>query len=127
MLNFIGYREGSQAEASFAVARTVHAIFKNVRVFRDEPLLEHPEDPSNLLFFASDGPLAFNIPDDAHFENEVCQQIQRSFHDWEVLKQVPDGPLVTDARNPLARLQMPVAEKHFAAMNRLLPREVWLD
>ncbi|MEO7037776.1 MAG: fused MFS/spermidine synthase [Polyangiaceae bacterium] len=127
MLNFIGYQEGSQAEASFAVSRTIRSVFRNVRVFRDEALLERSEDPSNLLFFASDAGVEFNIPADAHFENEVCEQTQRSFQDWEVLKQVPSGPVITDARNPLARLQMPVAERHFAAMNRMLPSEVWLD
>ena len=127
MLNFIGYQEGSQAEASFAVARTVRTVFKNVRVFRDEPLLDHPDEPSNLLFFASDAGIAFSVPANAHFENEVCEQTQRSFQDWEVLKQVPSGPVITDAQNPLARLQMPVAESHFAAMNRMLPSEVWLN
>ena len=127
VLNFIGYHEGSQAEATFAVARTIRAVFPKLRVFRDAPLGEDPDDPGNLLFFASDASLGFTIPADAHFENQVCEQVQRSFQAWEVLIQVPSGALITDARNPLSRLQIPIAEKHFAAMNRLLPSDVWLD
>jgi hypothetical protein len=127
VLNFIGYHEGGRAEASFAVARTIRAVFPNVRVFRDAPLLEDPGDPGNLLFFASEAALDFTIPADARFENQVCEQVQRSFQAWEVLQQVPAGALITDARNPLSRLQIPIAEKHFAAMNRLLPSDVWLN
>jgi hypothetical protein len=39
---------------------------------------------------------------------------------------VPDGDLVADARNPLARLQLPLAEDRFRAMNELLAPEIWL-
>jgi spermidine synthase len=125
-LNFIGYPAGQQAEASFAVARTIQAVFAQVRVFRDAPLNEEPESPGNLLFFASDAPLELDIPESAQFESAVCERILRSFQGWEVLKHVPPGPLITDAKNPLARLQVRATEKHFAAMNELLPLEVWL-
>ncbi|HEY0464255.1 MAG TPA: hypothetical protein VGC79_08605, partial [Polyangiaceae bacterium] len=111
---------------SFAVARTIKAVFANMRVFRDAPLTEEPESPGNLLFFASEGALKFDIPTDAQFESATCEQILRSFQTWEVLRQVPPGALITDARNPLARLQILTAEKHFAAMNELLPAEIWL-
>jgi hypothetical protein len=97
-----------------------------VRVFRDAPLTEGPEDPGNLLFFASNDALQFSIPADAQFEGTACEQIVRSFQSWEVLTNVPGGPLITDAKNPLARLQMGATEKHFSAMNELIPREVWL-
>ncbi|MEO6598858.1 MAG: fused MFS/spermidine synthase [Polyangiaceae bacterium] len=127
VLNFIGYHQGAQAEANFAVARTIRAVFHNVRVFLDAPLLEESGRPGNLLFFATDGDLVFTIPEQARFENETCEQIQRSFLSWEVLKHVPDGRVITDARNPLSRLQIPIEEEHFAAMNKLLPREVWLN
>jgi hypothetical protein len=39
----------------------------------------------------------------------------------------PAGPLITDAHNPLARLQLPIAEEHFSAMNKLLPTDVWVQ
>jgi SAM-dependent methyltransferase len=126
VLNFIGYHVGEQAEASFAVARTVKAAFATLRVFRDAPRADEPDTPGNLLFFASDGGLDFDIPANAQFDSAVCEQILRSFQTWEVLRQVPTGAVITDAKNPLARLQIRTAEKHFAAMNELIPPEVWL-
>lgn len=53
--------------------------------------------------------------------------IAGSFGAWQILQTVPEGPSITDARNPLARLQLPIAERHFKAMNELLPVEVWLN
>jgi hypothetical protein len=43
-----------------------------------------------------------------------------------IFQRVPDGPAITDAWNPLARLQLASAEEHFKAMNELLPLDVWL-
>ena len=45
----------------------------------------------------------------------------------EAFETLPDGPLITDDHNPLARLQLPIAEEHFRAMNELLPSAVWLN
>jgi hypothetical protein len=109
------------------VARTLRAVFPTVRVFRDSDPTEKPENVANLIFFASDSDLDFTIPADAHFESRACETTLRSLKAWEVFQNVPDGALVTDERNPLARLQLPVAEDHFAAMNKLLPPEVWLE
>ncbi len=125
-LNFVGHQSGPRAEASWVVARTVRAVFPNVRVFRDSPPDDRPDAPGNLIFFASDEALEFAIPDNVRFQRDSRAQVLRSFQDWEVLKRVPDGPLVTDRHNPLARLQLPIAEEHFQAMNELLPRKVWL-
>jgi SAM-dependent methyltransferase len=125
-LNFAGYDRGPKAEASRAVARTVRAVFRHVRSFRDDPPADGVEDVGNLVFFASDEDLDFTLPPDAAFENASCRRVLRSFTRWEVLQDVPEGPTITDSRNPLARLQIPIAEDHFAAMNELLPVEVWL-
>ncbi len=51
----------------------------------------------------------------------------QSFQEWEVLRQVPDGDIITDSRIPLAQLLLPFAEEHFEGMNKLLPLEVWLQ
>ncbi len=126
-LNFAGYQEGPHAEASYAVARTLSAVFRNVRVFRDRDPGDHPGDVSNLAYFATDGALDFKVPVGAWFENDTSRHVLQSFETWEVLKVVPDGLLVTDGHNPLARLQLPVAEAHFEAMNALLPVDVWLQ
>jgi spermidine synthase len=125
-LNFVGFHEGSEAEASFAVARTIRAAFRHVKAFHDSAP-DPKKNLANTIFFASDAPLDFHVPSDAQFENPVSEQIQRSFVTWPTLQSVPDGPLITDARNPLARLQLPVAEQHFNAMNELLPPAVWLN
>jgi hypothetical protein len=125
-LNFVGYTNGSNSDATLAVARTLHAVFPSVHAFRDEAAEDRPGEPANLLFFASDEPLDFTVPASARFENKQCEYLLRTFSAWETLRQVPDGPLVTDANNPLARLQLPVAEAHFEAMNGLLPIEMWL-
>jgi spermidine synthase len=125
-LNFVGFHESSRAEASFAVARTLRGVFKNVRAFRDSaPNSAKPV--GNTIFFASDDALEFRIPEGTRFQNQTSEQLQRGFVAWPVFATVPQGPLITDARNPLARLQLPVAAAHFEAMNELLPLEVWLN
>jgi spermidine synthase len=124
-LNMVGYHDGPRSEATLAVARTLGSVFPRVRVFRDSALSDHPDEPANLVFFASDGALDFTIPADAWFENEVCEANLRSFQRWEVLERVAEGPLVTDEHNPLARLQLPVAVEHYGAMNELLNAAVW--
>ncbi|MEP6654805.1 MAG: fused MFS/spermidine synthase [Myxococcales bacterium] len=126
VLNFAGYYAGPKAEASFAVARTLRAVFSTVRSFRDSALDVRPGEASNLIFFASDGALDFERLQQATSPNPVAENILRSFFGWEVLKEVPAGPVITDGRNPLARLQLPIAEEHFKDMNQLLPRELWL-
>jgi hypothetical protein len=39
-----------------------------------------------------------------------------------------DPPLAhyADELNPLARMELPIADEHAAAMKKLLPMEVWL-
>jgi SAM-dependent methyltransferase len=125
-VNFAGYQRGPNAAASWAVARTLRAVFPVVRIFRDSDPEVRPNEVGNMIYFASDAPLDFTIPTGARFESEVCETTLRALEGWEVLQELPDGPIVTDELNPLTRLQLPTAEEHFAAMNTLLPREVWL-
>jgi SAM-dependent methyltransferase len=125
-LNFAGFYGGVEAEATYAVARTVRAIFPHVRAYRDSaPELSGPV--GNIVFFASLSPLEFKILPNARFDTERMEHFVRGKAAWPILEQVPPGPLVTDARNALARLQLPIAERHFAAMNEMLPAEVWLN
>ncbi len=126
-LNFPGYPDGPGAQASEAIARTLRTVFSSVRAFADSSPEDRTLGVANITFFASDAPLSFEIPADARFENGSCRSVLRSFVSWEVLRNVPDGPLITDRWNPLTRLQLAVAEAHFEAMNELLPREVWLQ
>jgi spermidine synthase len=126
-LNIPGYVDGPKAAASEAVARALHNVFPVVRAFQDaDPATNRWGGFANIVFFASDTPIDLQIPDNAQFEDDTCKDILQSFTKWEVLRTVPAGPLLTDQWNPLARLQLPVTEDHFRAMNELLPREVWL-
>ena len=126
VLNFAGFTQGTQARATWAVAQTLRAAFAEVRAFADGPLDERPDEARNVVFFASDASLAFTLPLVFHPENASCETVLQSFQRWELPVPFPDEFVITDARNPLARLQLPVAEDHFDAMNKLLPREAWL-
>lgn len=125
-LNFVGYQTGPKAAANWAVERTLRSVFSQVRVFRDSDPRDQPDEIGNMIFFASDGAMDFSIPANARFESERCGLVLRSLEGWEVFQHLPDGPIITDELNPLARLQLPIAEDHFAVMNTLLPKEVWL-
>lgn len=125
-LNFVGYQRGPHVEATWLITRTIRAVFQNVRIFRDRAPDSNPDWAVNLTFFASDSEVSFDIPSDATFEGEACERIARTFQDWEILKDVPTGALITDQHNSIARLQLAAAEDHFEAMGRLLPRGVWL-
>jgi SAM-dependent methyltransferase len=124
-LNFAGYEDGAKATPSRAVLRTLKTVFPNVRVFRDMPPNEEPDAAANLVYFASDGSLDVEIPKDAWFESAACRHILQSFAGWEV--HLSDGELITDARNPLGQMQIPVFEEHFEDMRKMLPLEVWLQ
>ena len=124
-LNMVGFQHGPRAQATWAVHRTLRAEFPVVRAFRDGPLERHPDATTNITFFASDRPLDFAIPRDAAFNDAYCAKILPAMASWEILENVPSGEVITDARNPLGRLQLAVAEAHYEAMAELLPPEVW--
>ena len=79
------------------------------------------------MFFASEGALDFKVGMNATFDDPACERVLTGFQNWEVENPEPSGLLITDAHNPLARLQLPIAEEHFPAMNKLLPIAVWVQ
>ncbi len=97
-----------------------------MRAFREGPQTAKSPALSNLLFFASDRALDVRVPANAAFESATCRELQLSMAEFEILQQVAAGPVVTDAQNALARLQLPVAEQLFYAMRELLPDEIWV-
>ena len=125
-LNMVGFQRGPHASATWAVARTLRAEFPIVRAFRDSPLDHRPDETANIIFLASTGTLDFEIPRGAHFNDGICAKTLPFLRDWEVLQHVPPGDVITDAHNPLARLQLAVAEEHYGVMRKLLPSEVWI-
>lgn len=126
-LNFVGYQRGPHVESSLAIMRTLRAAFTTVKAFREIDPNEMPDAMYNIVFFASDASVDFVVPEGATFENEICEGILRSLARREVLRQPTSGPIITDDRNPLARLQLATASDHFAFMKQMLPPEVWLN
>lgn len=126
VLNMVGFVEGKHASATYAVARTLSAVFPRVHAYRDGTPRDRSESLSNVIFFASDRPLAFEIPARGDFETESCRLSMSSSLSSEVLRRVPQGPLITDSYNPMPRLQEAVVAAHFRTMNELLPPEVWI-
>jgi len=125
-LNMVGFQGGPHAEATWAVARTLRSEFPQVRAFRDNPKEHRPDRTTNIIFFASDGPIDVTIPEGFRFNDSICEKVLPALSSWEILQDVPAGDLITDEHNPLGRLQLVVAEEHFEAMNEMLPLEVWI-
>lgn len=61
VLNFVGFATGPHVEATLAVRSTLLAQFTNVHAYRDSALDHAPGEVSNIIFFASDSPVAFAI------------------------------------------------------------------
>jgi hypothetical protein len=101
-------------------------VFPHVRLFRDHAPAQGPAELGNLIFFASESELSFDVPRDAEFENDTCRELALGLASYEVLDVPPPGAHLTDERNALPRLQLAIADDHFVAMQRLLPRELWL-
>jgi spermidine synthase len=126
-LNFVGFRNGPGAGATRAIRSTLESRFANTRVFTDEPLDSDPDGLSNLVFFSSDSALELVLSAGEHFESARCAEIARSLAQWELPKPSEGGQVITDEKNPLSALQLPIAEAHFYAMKKLLPADVWLN
>lgn len=117
-LNFFGFDRGPEAEATWAVVNTVKAVFAHVRVFRDSPR-QQDAGATNLVIFAAQDELGF----------DEMQQVNRAM--WSRFQAQEVSPrdstaLISDARNPLGRMQVPIAESHFEIMSELLPASIWL-
>lgn len=121
-LNFVGGTVGPEAEATALVAQTLRAVFPHVRVFRDEGPAE--ERIVNVVFFASETDLALETLARVRFRDPRRESALRSLFSREIQPRAAQA--ITDARNPLHRLELPIAEQHALAMNRLLPPAVWI-
>lgn len=127
-LNLVGSHQGTLAASPEAVLATIRAVFPHVRVFRDQPPGRHPEQLSNVMFFASTQPIVFADPSMMNFNGVACERTLRHFEAWDVTDLLaPSGPVVTDDYNPLSRLALPVTERFRESMNELYPLEFWLN
>jgi len=125
-LNMVGFQRGPHAAATWAVERTLRAEFPLVRAFRDSPLDHRADQTNNIVFFASDASLDFEVNPLGQFNDTLCAKILPPLKNRELVTDVPPGDIITDSHNPLTRLQLPVAEEHYRAMQQLLPFDVWL-
>lgn len=125
-LNIVGAERGSLSRSAHAVNRTLRHVFPHVRAFRDGPPQTTEEaSMANIIFFASTEPVVFARP--THFESETCEEMLRSFQNWEVLRDAdPAAPIIHDSNNALAVLSIPVTEAYREAMNELYPTTFWL-
>ncbi|HTV25512.1 MAG TPA: fused MFS/spermidine synthase [Polyangiaceae bacterium] len=124
-LNMVGFQQGPHAAATAAIETTLRAAFPQVRAFRDSPLEHRADQTNNIIFFASDAPLDFELERGHRYGDALCADILPALKNRE-LGALPPGDIITDGHNPLTRLQLPVAEEHYQAMQQLLPIDVWL-
>lgn len=123
-LNFVGGVAGPEGEATLLVGQTLRAEFPHVRAFKDDS----NEQITNVIFFASDTNLQLENVQHVRFPHRARERVRRALLEHELA--LPDAsPMrtITDAFNPLNRLELPIAEVHAAAMNQLLPADVWLN
>jgi hypothetical protein len=124
-VNFVGGVTGPDSEATVLVGQTLRSEFRHVRAFTDAG--DYPI--KNVTFFASDEDLQLEVIEKLRFQHRDREEARRGFFTNEL--QIPRAgnttQLITDEYNPLSRLQLPIAEAHAAAMNKLLPPEIWLD
>ncbi|KAJ1920151.1 hypothetical protein H4219_001524 [Mycoemilia scoparia] len=129
-LNFVG--EVGSGKSFDYVVRTLRSVFSHIRCFADTK----PDGDSiaNIVFFASDRPIKFHIPD--HIakprpsEQTTRTHILSGMMDMEldIDKYIGDnsaGEIITDTYNPLSQFQIPSAIKHWQIMRDTFPSTFW--
>lgn len=122
-LNFVGHSDDAESAPASAIAKTLQAVFREVRLYGDD---SDREALTNLVFLASDLPIEASTRD-SNTKAEQCSLPIQALSRVDRLLGMPQGSVLTDAMNPLTRLSLSVAEEHFVAMNALLPPGVWLN
>lgn len=113
IVNAVGAPTGPLSLPIAAVGRTLGEAFEHVEVFAEYPALSERR-PQNLVLVASAAPFArAGLP--AYLEDHRLE-----------FEGAAAAPVVTDARNPLARLSQPVADAFHEAMRTLYPAAVWV-
>lgn len=123
-LNFVGGDSGPEGMATQLVGLTLRAEFRHVRAFKDDS----DERITNVIFFASDSDLQIQNVQRVRSSHRGREEARSKLLEHELqLRDDPTSRIITDAFNPLNRLELPVAEAHAAVMNELLPIAVWLN
>ncbi|KAJ1898410.1 hypothetical protein LPJ66_002772 [Kickxella alabastrina] len=134
-MNYVGIPNDHRSMAH--ITATLRTTFEYVRCFI-EPNPARKDDPekdtsgvlSNMMFFASDAPLNFQIPavDSSPGRNTSLRKavLSEMLANEIILPNDAVRPL-TDAWNPLSEWQLPGAIQHWHAMRSIFPEEYWLD
>jgi len=123
-LNFVGGVTGPEGEATLLVGQTLRAEFPHVRAFMDDS----NQRITNVIFFASDADLQIENVQRVRFPHRAREEARHALLEHALpLRSDRSARIITDAFNPLNRLELPIAETHAAAMNQLFPADVWLN
>ena len=137
VLNIVAYHHGEHAAFAEAVVRTLRAVWRRVRCFRDVPPGVNDEEPSNLSCFAAETALKFELPRELRDRPDdgslSAYDVMRHFQEWEVMREshvATEGPLIEDDTDATSLFPGTFAaiERRIRGMVRpMLPEGAWDD
>ncbi|KAJ1939307.1 hypothetical protein FBU59_004166, partial [Linderina macrospora] len=128
-MNYVGIP--TDTRSLYHVARTISTAFSHVRCFAET--LDDTDTLTNMMFFASNSPLEFDItPNVLHAmdESSIRSRMLAKMEEREINLDAAfadDVQPITDEWNPLPQWQVGSAIAHWKAMRDLFPAEYWLN
>ncbi|KAJ1958831.1 hypothetical protein EC988_000050 [Linderina pennispora] len=128
-MNYVGVM--SDTRSLYHVARTISTVFSHVRCFAES--LDDMDGLTNMMFFASNGPLEFDISHKVlrAMDQYTIRSIMLSKMEEQEINidaaYADDVKPITDQWNPLPQWQVGSAIAHWKAMRDLFPTEYWLN
>ncbi len=123
VINLIGYVSGPRAGLKRAVARTLLSVFKNVYAIPANQQVDAEKAPMNIIFYASDGPLEF-VRDPVADSRQDLAWYYHAVSKKQIDLEADRGVIITDARNPVNRLNasvfLGIRKRIFETRGRLL-------
>ena len=136
-VNFVGFSAGPHAVVAARIARTMRAAFAHARVFRDKPLHRQPDEPTNLLYFASNDRIHFDLPielRDAQLTRlaPVGLRAKQGFQRWEAFRAGDDAagahssePNSSEVRRQGLAAADTTGAYMWAHAQEMVPKAVW--
>ncbi|KAJ1889591.1 hypothetical protein GGI09_006546 [Coemansia sp. S100] len=126
-MNYVGML--SDTRTLHHVAHTLRSAFAHVRCFAES--IEDPTGITNMMFFASQKPIAFapGALRNSSNPDTIRARVLADMEDNEVSVVYDEQSvrLITDAWNPLPKWLAPAAQVHWHAMRDMFPDEYWLN
>ncbi|ORX73741.1 hypothetical protein DL89DRAFT_263760 [Linderina pennispora] len=128
-MNYVGIM--SDTRSLYHVARTISTVFSHVRCFAES--LDDMDGLTNMMFFASNSPLEFDISHKvlrAMDQYTIRSNMLSKMEEREInidAAYADDVKPITDQWNPLPQWQVGSAIAHWKAMRDLFPTEYWLN